>query len=1262
MKYVYATLILIFTTLSIHAQQLVKDINATIACIQCYTGSKISKMTNIGAKTYFVAEDATSGSEPWVTDGTAAGTHILRDINPGKSSSGVTEFVLSNGIVYFDAEDGTHGTELWRTDGTVEGTQMVKDIDILFSSPKGSFPHHLCDVDGVLYFVASINSTQDNGLWKTDGTAAGTVLVNNLEFLNFAPTDGPFSLFSFKGYLYFTEVLGNTQHLYRVDNLGTTTQIQKNVGATRNIIIDGTMYFRGYGTVENGAELWKTDGITIGLVKDIFPGKNSSSPDLLTNVNGTLFFTATDGVNGVELWKSDGTEAGTVMVKDITTSDNTYTHQPTFLTNVNGTLFFRGYTEASNYEIWKSDGTAAGTVMVKDILPGSGHTKIPAGLFNNNGTLLFSYGQDELWKSDGTASGTVLVKNMYYLQEMATVTNMPGHVVFYSEMPPGDNSELWMTDGTAAGTNLLKNIAIDNPASLYSRAGYAHVAEPFVHANGRLFFAAKNTIGEKHSLYSTKGTSVTTIKLDGEGFSQFWPTDAVNAGGYIYYTYSNVPTNSELWKSDGTAAGTTMVKEIRPGNIGSGPRNMCNVNGIIYFSADDGKGIEGDELWKTDGTEAGTVLVKDIKPGPLGSKTDEFINFNGLLFFLADDGIHGTELWKSDGTADGTKMIKDIAPGNVSSIGGLASRGKTFTIIGNELFFVAYTSYEVSWELWKTDGTEQGTVLVKDIMPDRSETSSPRFLTAVGNKLFFVADNFKFGINDELWVSDGTTSGTFLVKEINPGTEGSYPCNLINLNGVLYFSAFEPGTGYELWKSDGTSAGTEMVKDIEPGVQSGLQSGEKAGLLGVSHFDVTKANGFLYFPATTGATGRELWKSDGTEAGTVMVKDLFPGPQSSDPEQVTAANGDIYFVAEDGTTGKELYVYKPIIDIMLPPGDGQNVIDINWQNIVLVEGTNQIIATIKQSGLRPLNDSVHVTQKVEANAFTYNGRTLAKKHVDIEPAQNAATATATVMLYFSQADFNDYNLADNLNGDLPTAPGDLVGKANLRIIQFHGEGTQPGNYPGTEVMIDPADDSIVWNAANNYWEINFSVSGFSGFYLSSTTSVLPVRLISFKGLLNADKHVDLDWKVAEQQGIVSYEIEKSTTGNDFDKIGFVTANNQNSFTYHFADDRPFSGTVFYRLKIIEQDGGFNYSQIISVNYVASNAVKLYPIPAGSIIYLKLNDEKFIDSDAIILDISGKTVKRFTINSILQNIDISLLASGTYYLHLINGPAIKFQKL
>jgi len=124
--------------------------------------------------------------------------------------------------------------------------------------------------------------------------------------------------------------------------------------------------------------------------------------------------------------------------------------------------------------------------MVKDILPGSG--SIPTGLINNNGTLLFRYGAGGLWKSDGTEAGTVLIKAFSFFTEYATLTAMPGHVVFYSATPPTNNNELWISNGNIAGTNLLKNIAVDNPASLYSRSGFAHVAERFAHANGRLFF------------------------------------------------------------------------------------------------------------------------------------------------------------------------------------------------------------------------------------------------------------------------------------------------------------------------------------------------------------------------------------------------------------------------------------------------------------------------------------------------------------------------------------------------------------------------------------------------------------------------------------------------------------------------------------------------------------------------------------------------------------------------------------------------------
>ena len=121
----------------------------------------------------------------------------------------------------------------------------------------------------------------------------------------------------------------------------------------------------------------------------------------------------------------------------------------------------------------------------------------------------------------------------------------------------------------------------------------------------------------------------------------------------------------ELWKSDGTAAGTVLVKDIYPGATGSDPCNLTNVNGTLFFPANDG--TNGDELWKSDGTAAGTVLVKDINPGASGSDPDCLTNVNGTLFFQADDGANGAELWKSDGTAAGTVLVKDINPGAASA-------------------------------------------------------------------------------------------------------------------------------------------------------------------------------------------------------------------------------------------------------------------------------------------------------------------------------------------------------------------------------------------------------------------------------------------------------------------------------------------------------------------------------------------------------------------------------------------------------------------
>jgi ELWxxDGT repeat protein len=182
-----------------------------------------------------------------------------------------------------------------------------------------------------------------------------------------------------------------------------------------------------------------------------------------------------------------------------------------------------------------------------------------------------------------------------------------------------------------------------------------------------------------------------------------------------------------------------MVKNINPSS-GSYPTYLANVNGTLFFRADDG--TNGQELWKSDGTPAGTIMVKDINPGG-GSSPQHLTNVNGTLFFRADDGTHGVELWKCDGSPTGTVMlVKDINPTEDSFPDNL-------TNVNGTLFFTAYDGGTNGNELWKSDGTEAGTVIVKDINPG-SPSSNPAYLANVNNLLFFIANDGTYGY--ELWM------------------------------------------------------------------------------------------------------------------------------------------------------------------------------------------------------------------------------------------------------------------------------------------------------------------------------------------------------------------------------------------------------------------------------------------------------------------------------------------------------------------------------
>jgi ELWxxDGT repeat protein len=893
--------------------QLLKDIN-----VGTHGSFLASPFMQAAGLTFFAANDGTHGVELWRTDGTAAGTVMVKDINPGPGDSNPSYLTNRNGQLVFVANDGVHGAELWRSNGTAAGTVLVRDINPgsagSFAAPP-SLAASLTNVNGVVFFAAD-DGVHGVELWRSDGTAGGTQLVSDINAGGNPPaSSSPRFLTNVNGTLLFSADDGvHGRELWRSNGAAAGTTIVSDIfpGGTSGlpyylINVNGTLFFNAQDDV-HGPELWRSDGTPGGtsLVADAVPGGSGSYPRYLTSVNGALFFIAFDRSTGYELWHSDGTAAGTALVKDINPGpSNSYLSE---LTNVNGDLFFSADDGTHGPELWHSDGTAAGTALVKDIVPGPTGSLLEGSsisLTNVNGTLFFSandviHGQ-ELWRSDGTAFGTVLVTDLLPGPDGSfpgSLTNSNG-TLFFGAFTPAVGSELWRSNGVAAGTALVKDI--NTTAGDSNPSGFTAVGSS-------VFFTA-NDATHGAELWRTNGAAAGTflVKDISPGLFGSYPSFLTNVSGTLFFAASELGDGNELWRSDGTAAGTVLVKDINRGSHSSiTTGNLLNVNGTLFFVADDG--AHGKELWKSNGTAAGTRLVRDINPGSGSSGPTGLTNVNGTLFFTADDGAHGRELWKSNGTPAGTMLVKDIYPG----LGGSAPN--YLTNVNGVLFFSANDGINNRTgsgdELWRSNGTPQGTFLVKDINPDRPnglpESSYPHDLTNVNGTLFFAATNPATGT--ELWKSNGAAAGTVLVKDINPGVAnfaplGSYPQGLTNVNGTLFFSANNGVSGRELWKSNGATAGTVLIKDINPGSSGGAPNSSDPSYL-------KNVNGTLFFSASNGISGMELWTSNGSASGTFLVRDINPGAAGSSPMFLTAAGSTLFFSAADGVHGREPWVLK----------------------------------------------------------------------------------------------------------------------------------------------------------------------------------------------------------------------------------------------------------------------------------------------------------------------------------------------------------------
>ena len=393
--------------------------------------------------------------------------------------------------------------------------------------------------------------------------------------------------------------------------------------------------------------------------------------------------------------------------------------------------------------------------------------------------------------------------------------------------------EGWLTDGTTSGTIRRTENTVNFIDTLYTVGG-----------NG---------------LFKTNGTEINYIFAN-LGFNRVSRVTEVN-GTWFFVANIDAYNLEELWKSDGTEAGTVVVKKFRPNSVNDSYTTnlIASPDGTeLFFTANNGSGFA---LWKSDGTTTGTVIVKYFTKTPQ-NRFGNFINYNDETYFTAYDPKGREGFWKTDGTEAGTTLVyQNLGFGSISQ--------NQIIVYKDKIYFGANNSSEYGNELWVSDGTTGGTNLFYETNPGASE-GFPGSFKIVNDLLVFLANTDLNG--NELWVTNGSESGTYMLKDVHPGTDSGFlgGDDIKKLN-KFFFTGFD-GKQRMLWETDGTTVGTIPLYDIS---ESDLDMTSSFGYI----------NNTLIFLKETIANGKELWSFNATLSVDVVQNknkiSVYPNPVSN---------------------------------------------------------------------------------------------------------------------------------------------------------------------------------------------------------------------------------------------------------------------------------------------------------------------------------------------------------------------------------------------
>jgi len=768
---------------------------------------EFSWLMTAGDRLFFQATDGHVAELVWTSDATPAGTRLLYEQPTASIVRRVTHLTTHQGHLYFNGRDQLTGLQaLYQSDGTEAGTRLLSRI---------ADPGPMLSVAAGLVGGGRSGEDRHGTLWASDGTEAGTHALASFGTWIRVGAIARLGEGALAWVYNFNAPSGSPVELWRTDLTRTGTAKIADVDPPPSIATPaarwtaeagGLLFFAAIAHgLSPGLAIWRTDGTAAGTFSITPAVEEEQQQDdvwrlgpaqFMAAAGPVLVFAGQDLAHGLELWASDGTQEGTHMLADI--NPGGISSNPEWLTSSGGNVYFAAESPGAGRELWRTDGTAAGTRRVIDLFPGSESAFRTAGdpgsadpgnpLVAFAGEIAFlgmaAAGECRLWTSDGTEAGTRAVgEALPPSSGWRSIPPTPPPIVaadgsVLAVMGNRGSDEAWVTDGTSGSF------------TPWSGPRLARILEqPLPRVHGQLLL---NSAGK---VVRTDLTPAGTV----EAFPE-WMDVASDGEDGVFYFWRNF---ASLWRSDGTPAGTKELRTFTMLPYKPAGRLIAQSGGTAYFFAlDDAHGVEP---WITDGTPAGTRLITDLCPGLCSESLHAVGAAGGFAYFKDWSG----KCWVTDGTVDGTRSVVAAA------CGPQVLRLKDMVLYG-------VPESGASWSLYRArlDLTDVQYLRMVDNL-------SLTIATADGAPpelpVLFSASSPTSGV--ELWRTDGTRDGTTQVADLYPGWLSAAPIYLTQAFGRTYFTAADPEHGSELWSSDGSVEGTRLEADILPGPASAVPRG-----------------------------------------------------------------------------------------------------------------------------------------------------------------------------------------------------------------------------------------------------------------------------------------------------------------------------------------------------------------------------------------------------------------------------------------------------